>query len=53
MYPNQMKMKPFYFLANKVVHNRGLLLKLKRKKGDYSFKNKDVFIFISSSSIES
>ncbi len=32
MYPNQIKTKPFYFLANKVLHNRGLLLKWKRKQ---------------------
>ncbi len=32
IYPNQMKIKPFYFLANKVLHNRGLLLKLKGKQ---------------------
>ncbi len=27
-----MKIKPFYFLANKVLHNRGLVLQLKRKQ---------------------
>ncbi len=48
-----MKIKPFYFLANKVLHNRGLLLKLKENKWGYSFKNKVLLIFISSSSIES
>ncbi len=48
-----MKIKPFYFLANKVLHNKCLLLKLKRKQMGYSFKNKDVLIFISCSSIES
>ncbi len=48
-----MKIKPFYFLVNKVLHNRSLLLKLKENKRGYSFKNKDLLIFISSSSIES
>ncbi len=42
-------MKHFYFLANKVLHNRGILLKLKKLKFDYFFKNKDLLIFISSS----
>ncbi len=31
IYPNQMKIK-LLFLVNKVLHNRGLLLKLKRKQ---------------------
>ncbi len=26
-----LKIKPLYFLANKVLHNRGFLLKLKKK----------------------
>ncbi len=44
-----MKIKTFYFLANKVLHNRGLLVKLKRKK----IIPLDVLIFTSSTSIES
>ncbi len=27
-----MKIKPFYFFGNKVLHNRGLVLQLKRKQ---------------------
>ncbi len=46
-----MKIKPFY--GKQSAAQQRFTVKIKKKTWDYSFKNKDLLIFISSSSIES